>query len=324
MEPAEHPTEHDALDAYSQVVSGVAEMLLPRVAAIRVRRRGRPGEASGSAVSLTAEGHLITNAHVVGDADSGEATFADGSVARLEIVGRDPLADLAVVRADRPIAQPPVYRDVDDLKIGSLVVAVGNPLGMAGSVTAGVVSGLGRSLPIHTRRATRIVEDVIQTDAALNPGNSGGALADSRGRVIGINTAVAGVGLGLAVPINATSRRIIYALMHDGRVRRGYLGLVTAPGPLPPEWAVPHRPADRAPGGRGGRGQPGGVQRTARRRPHPRGVGHASRRRAVVAAPHVRGVHRHPDGDHRAPQRRPGGCGLSSPPSSRTDLVWFC
>jgi S1-C subfamily serine protease len=231
------PTEHDALDAYSQVVSGVAEMLLPRVAAIRVRRRGRPGEASGSAVSLTGEGHLVTNAHVVGDADTGEATFADGSVARLEIVGRDALADLAVVRADRPIAQPPVYRDVDDLRIGSLVVAVGNPLGLAGSVTAGVVSGLGRSLPIHTHRATRIVEDVIQTDAALNPGSSGGALADSRGRVIGINTAVAGVGLGLAVPINATSRRIVDALMHDGRVRRGYLGLVTAPGPLPPEWA---------------------------------------------------------------------------------------
>ena len=232
------PIEQEALDAYSQVVSGVAEMLLPRVAAIRVERRGRAGEASGSAVSLTGEGHLITNAHVVGDADTGEATFADGSVARLEIVGRDPLADLAVVRADRPIAQPPIYRDVDDLRIGSLVVAVGNPLGLAGSVTAGVVSGLGRSLPIHTRRATRIVEDVIQTDAALNPGNSGGALADSRGRVIGINTAVAGVGLGLAVPINATSRRIIYALMHDGRVRRGYLGLVTAPGPLPPEWAA--------------------------------------------------------------------------------------
>ena len=232
------PAEHDALDAYSRVVSGVAEMLLPRVAAIRVRRRGRPDEASGSAVSLTGEGHLITNAHVVGDADAGEATFADGSVVRLEIVGSDALSDLAVVRTDRPVAQPPVFRDVDDLRIGSLVVAVGNPLGLAGSVTAGVVSGLGRSLPIHTRRATRIVEDVIQTDAALNPGNSGGALADSRGRVIGINTAVAGVGLGLAVPINATSRRIIYALMHDGRVRRGYLGLVTAPGPLPPEWAA--------------------------------------------------------------------------------------
>jgi S1-C subfamily serine protease len=115
---------------------------------------------------------------------------------------------------------------------------VGNPLGMAGSVTAGVVSGLGRALPVRVRNATRIVEDVIQTDAALNPGSSGGALADSRGRVVGINTAVAGVGLGLAVPINATSRRIIYALMHDGRVRRGYLGLVSSPAPLPPEWST--------------------------------------------------------------------------------------
>ncbi len=232
------PIDHEALDAYSQVVSGVAEALLPRVAAIRVRRRGRSGEASGSAVVLTAEGHLLTNAHVVGNADTGEATFPDGGTARLEIVGRDPLADLAVVRADRDTVEPPVYRDADDLRIGSLVVALGNPLGMAGSVTAGVVSGLGRALPVRTRSATRIVEDVIQTDAALNPGSSGGALADSRGRVVGINTAVAGVGLGLAVPINATSRRIIFALMHDGRVRRGYLGLVTSPAPLPPDWVA--------------------------------------------------------------------------------------
>jgi len=232
------PTEHDALDAYSRVVTAVAEALLPRVAALRVSARGRPDEAAGSAVVLTAEGHLLTNAHVVGSADTGEATFTDGSSARVEIVGRDPLADLAVVRADRPVVAPPVYRDVDDLRIGSLVVAVGNPLGMAGSVTAGVVSGLGRALPVRTRTATRIVEDVIQTDAALNPGSSGGALADSQGRVVGINTAVAGVGLGLAVPINATSRRIISALMHDGRVRRGYLGLVTSPAPLPPEWAA--------------------------------------------------------------------------------------
>jgi len=147
-------------------------------------------------------------------------------------------ADLAVVRANRPNVEPPVYRDVDDLRIGSLVVAVGNPLGLAGSVTAGVVSGLGRALPVRTRTATRIVEDIIQTDAALNPGSSGGALADSQGRVVGINTAVAGVGLGLAVPINATSRRIIDALVHHGRVRRGYLGLVTSPAPLPPEWAA--------------------------------------------------------------------------------------
>jgi len=233
------PTEHDALDAYSQVVAGVAELLLPRVAAVRLHRRNRPGEASGSAVMLTAEGHLVTNAHVVGHADAGEATFADGDTARLDVVGRDRLSDLAVLRADRtePLA-PPTYRDVDDLRIGSLVVAVGNPLGLAGSVTAGVVSGLGRSLPVRTRAATRIVEDVIQTDAALNPGSSGGALADSRGRVVGINTAVAGVGLGLAVPVNATTRRILDALLRDGRVRRAYLGLVTSPAPLPPEWAA--------------------------------------------------------------------------------------
>jgi S1-C subfamily serine protease len=235
------PTEHDALDAYSQVVAGVAELLLPRVASVRLRRRNRPGEASGSAVVLTAEGHLVTNAHVVGNADTGEATFADGDTARLAVVGRDRLSDLAVVRADRTGREqlaPPLYRDVDDLRIGSLVVAVGNPMGLAGSVTAGVVSGLGRSLPVRTRAATRIVEDVIQTDAALNPGNSGGALADSRGRVVGINTAVAGVGLGLAVPVNATTRRILDALLRDGRVRRAYLGLVTSPAPLPPEWVA--------------------------------------------------------------------------------------
>jgi S1-C subfamily serine protease len=231
------PTDNDALDAYSRVVSSVAENLLPRVAAIRVRRRGRPGDASGSAVVLTAEGHLLTNAHVVDGADTGEAAFSDGTVAQLDVVGRDPLADLAVLRADRPVVEPPDFRDVDDLKIGALVIAVGNPLGMAGSVTAGVVSGLGRALPVRTRNATRIVEDVIQTDAALNPGNSGGALADSQSRVVGINTAVAGIGLGLAVPINATTRRIIEALLRDGRVRRGYLGLVTSPAPLPPEWA---------------------------------------------------------------------------------------
>ena len=233
------PTDNEALDAYSSLVSGVAEALTPRVASVHVRRqgRGRAGESSGSAVVLTAEGHLITNAHVVGDASDGEASFSDGTTARIDVVGRDPLSDLAVVRADRTVPEPPEYGDADRLKVGSLVVAVGNPLGLAGSVTAGVVSALGRAMPVRTRTAARIIEDVIQTDAALNPGNSGGALADSRGRVIGINTAVAGIGLGLAVPINATTRRIVYALMHDGRVRRAYLGLVTSPAPLPPSWA---------------------------------------------------------------------------------------
>ena len=222
-------------DAYSAVVVGVAEALTPRVAALRIR--GRRGESAGSAVVLSHEGHLITNAHVIGDATRGEAAFGDGTTATFELVGSDPLSDLAVVRTDRAVPSPPAYGDADTLRVGSLVVAVGNPLGLAGSVTAGVVSGLGRSLPARGRTTARLIEDVIQTDATLNPGNSGGALADSSGRVVGINTAVAGIGLGLAVPVNATTNRIIYALMHDGHVRRAYLGLVSGPAPLPPAWA---------------------------------------------------------------------------------------
>lgn len=224
--------EADALDAYSAIVTSVAAQLTPRVAALRIR--SSRGESAGSAVALTDEGHLITNSHVVGEADGGIAEFADGTVARFEVVGRDPLSDLAVVRTDREVPSPPEYGDSDSLLVGSLVVAVGNPLGLAGTVTAGVVSALGRSMPARSRSAARLIEDVIQTDAALNPGNSGGALADSRGRVVGISTAVAGIGLGLAVPINATTRRIIGALMHDGRVRRAYLGLVSTPAPLTP------------------------------------------------------------------------------------------
>jgi S1-C subfamily serine protease len=228
--------DDDVLDAYSQVVSGVAEHLIPRVASLRVRG-DRRGESSGSGVVLTEDGHLLTNAHVVGDADGGTAEFADGTTAQLRVVGVDRLSDLAVLRADREIPDPPEYGDADGLKVGNLVVAVGNPLGLAGSVTAGVVSALGRALPVRTGTASRIIEDVIQTDAALNPGNSGGALADSHGRVVGINTAVAGIGLGLAVPMNPTSRKIIYSLLHDGRVRRAYLGLVTTPAPLRPQLA---------------------------------------------------------------------------------------
>lgn len=231
--------EHEALDAYSHTVTSVAEQLTPRVAGLRFRggAGGRRGDSAGSAVVLTNEGHLLTNAHVVGEAQAGEAALSDGNRARIEVVGRDALSDLAVVRAGTSLPEPPEYGDADALRVGTLVVAVGNPLGLAGSVTAGVVSALGRAMPAHTRTATRIIEDVIQTDAALNPGNSGGALADSRGRVVGISTAVAGIGLGLAVPINATTHRIIYALMHDGRVRRAYLGLVTAPAPLGGQWA---------------------------------------------------------------------------------------
>jgi S1-C subfamily serine protease len=223
------------LDPYSQIVAGVAADLTGKVASLRVPRpgSGRAGESLGSAVVYTSDGFLLTNAHVVGAAQSGTASFGDGTSVPFTTVGADPLSDLAVVRAAGPTPPPAQLGEADELVVGQLVVAVGNPLGLAGSVTAGVVSALGRSLPTRSGAAARLIEDVIQTDAALNPGNSGGALADSQARVVGINTAVAGVGLGLAVPVNGTSRRIISALMRDGRVRRAYLGLVSAPAPLP-------------------------------------------------------------------------------------------
>lgn len=234
--PAEPlPSEEDALDAYSATVSGVAERLLPAVASLRVGRQdGRRPEGSGSAVSVTREGLLVTSAHVVDRATRGVAAFADGREFELEVVGADPLSDLALVRARAARLEPIAVGDADRLRVGQLVVAVGNPLGYTGSVTAGVVSGLGRSLPTRWGSGRRIVENVIQTDAALNPGNSGGALADARGQLVGINTAVAGVGLGLAVPINATTRRILNAINREGRVRRGYLGIAGGTQPLPP------------------------------------------------------------------------------------------
>ena len=229
--------ENEPLDAYSQIVAGVAEQLTPKVASLRVPRRGAnwrgQGESLGSAVVFTSDGFLLTNAHVVGQATGGTAAFWDGTSVPFQVVGADPLSDLAVVRATGETPAPAVLGEADDLVVGQLVVAVGNPLGLTGSVTAGVVSALGRSMPAGQHG---LIEDVIQTDAALNPGNSGGALADSRARVVGINTAVAGVGLGLAVPVNGTTRRIVSALMHDGRVRRAYLGIVVAPAPVAPVW----------------------------------------------------------------------------------------
>ncbi|WP_235506431.1 S1C family serine protease [Terrabacter sp. Root181] len=234
MTAAADPGDGDGLDAYSRAVSTVAARLTPLVASLRVSRpvRGGAVEGGGSAVTLTADGLLLTNAHVVHGVDHGTANFSDGRSVRVHLVGADPLSDLAVVRAEEALTSPPEFGDADRLRVGQVVVAIGNPLGLEGSVTAGVVSALGRSLPTRSGSASRFVEDVIQTDALLNPGNSGGALADSRARVVGINTAVAGIGLGLAVPINATTRRIIEALVEDGHVRRAYLGLVTVPVPV--------------------------------------------------------------------------------------------
>ncbi|NUT34144.1 MAG: trypsin-like serine protease, partial [Hamadaea sp.] len=224
--------ESDALDAYSRVVSTVAATVLPSVASLAVRTPR--GQGAGSAVLFTGDGFLLTSAHVVGGAQNGTAEFADGEESRFDVVGADPLSDLAVVRVGSAAAPAATLGDANSLRVGQLVVAVGNPMGLAGSVTAGVVSALGRSLPVHDGRRTRLIDDVIQTDAALNPGNSGGALADARGRVVGVNTAVAGIGLGLAVPINANTRQIIADLVSHGKVRRAWLGVAGVPVALPP------------------------------------------------------------------------------------------
>jgi S1-C subfamily serine protease len=233
------PAETEALDAYSRAVMAVADRLAPSVASLRVLRRTRGGQmpaGAGSAVVLTPDGFLLTSAHVVGRSDTrGRATFGDGHEERFEVIGRDPLSDLALLRSESNGLIPAELGDAEQLRVGQLVVAIGNPHGLGGSVTAGVVSALGRSLPARSRRAGRIIDNVIQTDAALNPGNSGGALADSRGRVVGINTAIAGIGLGLAVPINEATQRVIAGLMSDGRVRRAYLGIAGGPRPVPPQ-----------------------------------------------------------------------------------------
>jgi S1-C subfamily serine protease len=219
----------DPMDAYSAAVVHVAETVLPSVASLRVRTRR--GEGAGSASVLTADGFLLTSAHVVADADRTEATFTDGREVPADVIGRDPLSDLAVLRAREDVPAPVALGDAAALRVGQLVVALGNPLGFAGSVTAGIVSALGRSLPT---RGGRVIDEVIQTDATLNPGNSGGVLADSAGRMVGVNTAVAGIGVGLAVPINATTRQIIATLMAHGRVRRAWLGIAGSQVPLPP------------------------------------------------------------------------------------------
>jgi S1-C subfamily serine protease len=236
---SERLPDADAFDAYSRTVSGVAENLTPSVAHLAVSRRTRRGraEGAGSAVAISSDGYMLTSAHVVAGGNGVGATFSDGRELGADVVGSDPLSDLAVVRVDARDLQPAQLGDADELRVGQLVVAIGSPMGLAGTVTAGVVSALGRSLPTRSGSAGRLVENVIQTDAALNPGNSGGALSDGLSRVVGINTAVAGVGLGLAVPINDATRKIISALMKEGRVRRAYIGIVGGSRPLPPKIA---------------------------------------------------------------------------------------
>jgi len=238
--PGSAPGDAEALDAYSRVVTTVAQRLGPSVANLRVWSRRRSSTGGGSGVVITPDGFLLTSAHVVaGTGTRVRASFVDGSDLQATVVGADPLSDLAVLRAESARLDPAELGDAATLRVGQLVVAIGNPHGYAGSVTAGVVSALGRSLPARAGGASRIIDDVIQTDAALNPGNSGGALVEGSGRVVGINTAVAGVGLGLAVPVNATTRRIVSALMRDGRVRRAWIGIAGGAPPRAPPRAAP-------------------------------------------------------------------------------------
>lgn len=225
----------DALDAYSRAVVAVADRLLPSVASLR------HGRGNGSAVVFSSDGLLVTSAHVVGGGRIGSAVFHDGAELPYEVVGRDRLSDLAVVRvpaSDLPAAE---LGDAGRLRVGQLVVALGSPLGFEGSVSAGVVSALGRSLPTADGNRARVVEGVIQTDAALHPGNSGGALATSDARVVGINTALVGPGfgqgLGLAIPLDATTLMFIGALVAHGRVERAELGLSGGSRALPPRVA---------------------------------------------------------------------------------------
>ena len=231
----ETPTEQQALDAYSTIVTSVAERVLPSMASLRIGRGGRGIGGAGSGVVITPDGYLVTSAHVVASGSSASASFLDGTEYDVDVVGADHLSDLAVARARATDLHPVKIGNADQLRVGQLVVAVGNPMGFSGSVTSGVVSGLGRSLATADGNGNRrFIEDVIQTDAALNPGNSGGALADSHAQLVGVNTAVAGMGLGLAVPMNGTTQAILAALMRNGRVRRAYLGIAGGTRPLPP------------------------------------------------------------------------------------------
>ena len=237
--PAGPSSDEHPLDAYSRVVTAVARALTPSVASLRVMGRvpgGRRPQGSGSGVVITSDGYVLTSAHVVAGAGEGVATFADGRDLDFTLVGADRLSDLAVLRVAGGDLEPANLGDADRLVVGQLVIAIGNPLGFAGSVSAGVVSALGRSIP--TSSSGRVVENVVQTDASLHPGNSGGALANGDAEVVGINTAVVGPwvgqGLGLAVPVNSTTQAIISTLIQDGRVRRAYLGLAGGSRPLPP------------------------------------------------------------------------------------------
>lgn len=226
--------EPELLDAYSQAVIGVAEKVGPTVVAIRVRKGSSPfpagGNGSGSGVLITPDGFVLTNNHVVEKTEELEVSLTDGRAYKARAIGTDPATDLAVVRVSDSGLPAAVLGDSDHLRVGQLAVAIGNPLGFQSTVSAGVISALGRSL---RSQSGRLIENVIQTDVALNPGNSGGPLVDSLGRVIGINTAMIYLaqGISFAIPVN-TARWVVGELVSHGRVRRAYLGITAQARPV--------------------------------------------------------------------------------------------
>ena len=230
------PAADEALDAYSKAVVGAVELVGPAVVSIYVGRDTASGDAvqerggAGSGVVVTPDGYLLTNEHVVQRVEEARVTFVDGRSVSAVVVGRDPATDLAVLRAQTAALPYARLATSKQLRVGQLVVAVGNPLGFESTVSAGVVSALGRSL---RSRQGRLIEGIVQHTAALNPGNSGGPLVDAKGRVVGINTAIIAQaqGIGFAVPA-ATAQWVLTEILTQGRVRRAYLGISVRDRPI--------------------------------------------------------------------------------------------
>ena len=227
----------DALDAYSRAVIGAVELVGPAVVSIYVGRdsgsaqsSGRERGGAGSGVVVTPDGYILTNEHVVQQVEEARVAFVDGRSVPAVVVGRDPATDLAVLRAQTTALPYARLATTKPLRVGQLVVAVGNPLGFESTVSAGVVSALGRSL---RSRQGRLIEGIVQHTAALNPGNSGGPLLDAQGRVVGINTAIIAMaqGIGFSVPAN-TAQWVLTEILTQGRVRRAYLGISVRDRPI--------------------------------------------------------------------------------------------